>query len=481
VSETRYVRVAALKSADLFRKHLTSSSIDLAFDDVLLPPGESPFAKPFVDGPIRVGNRFCVLPMEGWDGTPSGEPSELTRRRWQRFGASGAKLIWGGEAVAVRHDGRANPNQLLISEETEPALASLRDELVNAHRARFGPDADADLYLGLQLTHSGRFSRPNVWNRPEPLAANHNPVLDKRFPDGVPIMSDGDIDRLIDQFVAAAKRAYAIGFQFVDLKHCHGYFGHELLSAKDREGKYGGSLENRMRFLLAVADGIRSEVPRLGIGVRLSVIDSVPYKKTTDGPGEPEIAPDGYEHGFGVIGASGVDRALDEGREFLQLLRSRGIRWVCLTAGSPYYCPHVVRPALFPPADGYEPPEDPLHGVARQIKVTATLKSEFPDMVFVGSAYTYLQEWLPNVGQYTLRNGMTDFVGLGRMMLSYPDLAADVLAGRPLARKFVCRTFSDCTTGPRLGLVSGCYPLDPFYVSHPHAPVLKESKAPART
>jgi 2,4-dienoyl-CoA reductase-like NADH-dependent reductase (Old Yellow Enzyme family) len=481
VSETRYVRVAALKSADLFRKHLTSSSIDLAFDDALLPPKESPFAKPFVDGPIKVGNRFCVLPMEGWDGTPSGEPSDLTRRRWQRFGASGAKLIWGGEAVAVRHDGRANPNQLLISPETEPALASLRDDLVNAHRARFGPDADGDLYLGLQLTHSGRFSRPNVWNRPEPLAANHNPVLDKRFPDGVPVLSDGDIDRLIEQFVAAAKRAYAIGFQFVDLKHCHGYFGHELLSAKDREGKYGGSLENRMRFLLAVADGIRSEAPRLGIGVRLSVIDSVPYKKTTDGPGEPEIAPDGYKHGFGVLGSSGVDRALDEGREFLRLLRARGIRWVCLTAGSPYYCPHVVRPALFPPADGYEPPEDPLHGVARQINVTATLKSEFPDMVFVGSAYTYLQEWLPNVGQYTLRNGMTDFVGLGRMMLSYPDLAADVLAGRPLARKFVCRTFSDCTTGPRLGLVSGCYPLDPFYVSHPHAPVLKESKAPART
>jgi len=481
VSDTRYVRVAALKTADLFKRHLTSSRIDLGFDDALLPPGESPFAQPFVDGSIRVGNRFCVLPMEGWDGTTSGEPSELTRRRWQRFGTSGAKLIWGGEAVAVRHDGRANPNQLLISEQTEPALASLRDELVSAHRARFGANADADLYLGLQLTHSGRFSRPNVWNRPEPLAASSNPVLDKRFPGGVPVMSDDEIDRLIEQFIAAAKRAYAIGFQFVDIKHCHGYFGHELLSARNREGKYGGSLENRTRFLDSVADGIRSEVPGLGIGVRLSVIDSVPYRKTADGPGEPETPASGYRHGFGVIGDSGLESALDDGRALLQRLRSRGIRWVCLTAGSPYYCPHVVRPALFPPADGYEPPEDPLHGVARQIKATATLKSEFPDMVFVGSAYTYLQEWLPHVGQYTLRNGMTDFVGLGRMMLSYPDLAADVLAGRPLARKFVCRTFSECTTGPRLGLVSGCYPLDPLYVSHPHAATLKEAKAPART
>ena len=229
------------------------------------------------------------------------------------------------------------------------------------------------------------------------------------------------------------------------------------------------------------SDGIRAAVPGLGIGVRLSVIDSVPYRKTADGPGEPETTAAGYRHGFGVIDESGVDRALDDGRELLRLLQSRGVRWVCLTAGSPYYCPHVVRPALFPPADGYEPPEDPLRGVARQIRVTATLKSEFPDMVFVGSAYTYLQEWLPNVGQYTLRHGMSDFVGLGRMMLSYPDLAADVLEGRPLTRKLVCRTFSDCTTGPRLGLVSGCYPLDPLYVAHPHAAILKEAKAPART
>ena len=491
MSEARYVRVAALKTAALFRNHLESSGIDLGFDDALVAPTESPFAQPFVDGPVRVGNRFCVLPMEGWDGTTTGEPSDLTRRRWQRFGASGAKLVWGGEAVAVRHDGRANPNQLLMSERNEPSLASLRDELVTAHRERFGSNADSDLYLGLQLTHSGRFSRPNVWNRPEPLAAHANPVLDKRFPGGVTLMTDEAIDRLVEEFIEAARRAYAIGFQFVDIKHCHGYFGHELLSARERSGRYGGTLENRTRFLFAVVDGIRATVPGLGIGVRLSVIDSVPYRKTADGPGEPEPATAGYQYVFGVMEESAIDRALldrslldrslNDGRAFLRLLQARGIRWVCLTAGSPYYCPHVVRPALFPPTDGYEPPEDPLRGVARQIAVTARLKAEFPEMVFVGSAYTYLQEWLPNVGQYTLRHGMTDFVGLGRMMLSYPELAADLLAGRPLTRKHVCRTFSDCTTGPRLGLVSGCYPLDPFYVAHPHAPILKEAKAPART
>jgi NADPH2 dehydrogenase len=480
VSDARYVRVAALKNSDSLKKHLDGAGIDLPFDATLMPAAESPLAQQFVSGGVRVGNRFCVLPMEGWDGTTDGEPSDLTRRRWRRFGSGGAKLIWGGEAVAVRHDGRANPNQLMLTARTEPALAALRDDLVKSHRERFGPNADSDLYLGLQLTHSGRFSRPNVWNRPEPLAAYAHPFLDKRFPAGVPTMTDEDIDRLIDHFIDAARRAYAIGFQFIDIKHCHGYFGHELLSARDRAGKYGGSLENRTRFLFSVAEGVRAAVPGLGLGVRLSVIDSVPFRKTADGPGEPETSAADYRCGFGVFEDGCVEKALDDGRELLRMLQARDIRWVCLTAGSPYYCPHVVRPALFPPIDGYEPPEDPFRGVARQIRVTATLKSEFPEMVFVGSAYSYLQEWLPNVAQYTVRNGMTDFVGLGRIMLSYPAIAADVLEGRPLARKQLCRTFSDCTTGPRMGLVSGCYPLDSEYVNHPDHAALKEAKAPAR-
>jgi 2,4-dienoyl-CoA reductase-like NADH-dependent reductase (Old Yellow Enzyme family) len=419
--------------------------------------------------------------MEGWDGTAEGEPGELTRRRWRHFGESGAALIWGGEAVAVRHDGRANPNQLLLTERTQPALASLREDLVAAHREHFGPNADADMYIGLQLTHSGRFARPNVWNRAEPKAAYAHPVLDARFPAGVSIMTDDEIDRLVEEFVEAARRAWDIGFQFVDVKHCHGYFGHELLSAVDRPGKYGGSLENRTRFLFSVVDGIRAVAPKLGIGVRLSAVDSVPFKKGADGIGVPEVDLEGYRHGFGVIGRGSLDRALDDSRKLLRLMRARGVRWVCVSAGSPYYCPHLIRPALFPPLDGYLPPEEPLAGVARHIDATARLKAEFPDMVFVGSGYTYLQEWLPNVAQYNLHHAMTDFVGIGRLVLSYPAMPADILAGRPLQRKLFCRTFSDCTTGPRLGLVSGCYPLDPLYAAHPDAARVKDGKAPART
>ena len=146
-----------------------------------------------------------------------------------------------------------------------------------------------------------------------------------------------------------------------------------------------------------------------------------------------------------------LDRALDDSRALLRTLSRLGVRWICVTAGSPYYCPHIQRPAYFPPTDGYQPPEDPLRGVARQLQATAILKAAFPQMMIVGSAYSYLQEWLPHVAQYHVRRGLTDFVGLGRMVLAYPELPADVLAGAPLRRQVLCRTFSDCTTRPADG------------------------------
>jgi 2,4-dienoyl-CoA reductase-like NADH-dependent reductase (Old Yellow Enzyme family) len=461
-----YPRVASLKTASAFREHLTRSRISLNFDERIDPAG--PLAQPIdVDG-VRVGNRFCILPMEGWDGTLAGEPSELTRRRWRNFGISGAKLIWGGEAVAVRHDGRANPNQLMMTSDTQRSIAMLREHLLAAHRERFGPNADRDLYVGLQITHSGRFARPDVWNRSAPLVACPHPVLDRRFPDGVRVLTDDELDRLVDDYIEAARLASDVGFQFIDVKACHGYLGHELLGATTRAGRYGGALENRMRFITQVIHGIRSAIPNLGIFVRVSVFDVVPHRKRADGVGIPENVT-GTEPAFGLLADEDMDRALEDGRVLLRHLETLGVRWICISAGSPYYNPHIQRPAFFPPLDGYEPPEDPLRGVARQIDATAKLKSEFPNLIFVGSAYSYLQEWLPHVAQYNVRNGLTDFVGLGRVVLSYPELPADVLSGKPLGRASICRTFSDCTTGPRMGMVSGCYPLDPFYAARPEA------------
>lgn len=471
----RYRRVAQLRSADEFRAYLREIGVEIPFDETMLHGVGAPLAQAYTVYGRKLGNRFAVLPMEGWDGAPDGSPTEFVRRRWTRFGESGAKLIWGGEAAAVRPDGRANPNQLIINRETVGEIAELRGLLVGAHRQHFG-NAE-DMLIGLQLTHSGRFCRPNDKQRLEPYILYHHPLLDDKYhlPDDYPVMTNDQIAELIADFVEAAVLAQAAGFDFVDIKHCHGYLGHEFLTAVDRPGRYGGSFENRTRFLREIVEGIRRRAPGLQIGVRLSAFDSLPFQAGLDGKGEPVGWQGDYPYAFGgERGGLGFD--LSEPHAFLDLLESLDIRLVCITGGSPYYNPHVQRPALFPPSDGYQPPEDPLAGAARHIAVAAELKRAHPNLIFVGTGYSYLQDWLPNVAQHVVRTGMIDVVGLGRMMLTYPDMVADVLGGRPLQRKRICRTFSDCTTAPRNGLISGCYPLDDFYKQREEADQLAAAK-----
>lgn len=463
----RYPRIAKLRTPDDFLAHLQQLGISLPFDTQLQHGAESPLAQSATVGASSVGNRFCILPMEGWDGTVDGQPTDLTIRRWRNFGASGAKLIWGGEAVAVAHEGRANPNQLWLHESTQQAIGQLRTELIEQHESCF--ESRDDLLVGLQLTHSGRFARPNDKAKLEPLVAYRHPVLDSKFDahQSLHVLTDAEVEQLIEQFVAASVTSADLGFDFVDIKHCHGYLGHEFLSAFDRPGPFGGSFENRTRFLRNIVTGIRAKRPELMLAVRLSAVDWPPYRPGQGGVGEPMFEGDGrYTHAFGGDQTGrGID--LSEPIRFLKLLEELDIPLVCISVGSPYYNPHFQRPAIFPPSDGYSPPEDPLVGVARQIEITAKLKQACPGLQVVGSGYTYLQQWLPNVAQAAVDQHMTDFVGLGRMVLSYPDLPADVLAGRDLANKKICRTFSDCTTAPRNGLVSGCYPLDPFYKQMP--------------
>src|SRR5256714_361506 len=161
-----YVKIATLKSVAAFREYLESLGIEIPCDDALKEGKASPLAQPCELFGRKIGNRFVIQPMEGWDGTADGRPTEKVVRRWERFGTSGAKVIWGGEAVAVRHDGRANPNQLAINEHSRADLSALRDTVINEHRSVTG--SATDLLIGLQLTHSGRYSRPNAHDRPEP-------------------------------------------------------------------------------------------------------------------------------------------------------------------------------------------------------------------------------------------------------------------------------------------------------------------------
>jgi 2,4-dienoyl-CoA reductase-like NADH-dependent reductase (Old Yellow Enzyme family) len=483
-----YPRVGHFRTARQFAQHLRELAPGLPFDPEVLTAAEgSPLARPIQIGGRTVGNRWCIHPMEGWDAGDDGSPTEHVARRWRHFGQSGAKLIWGCEAYAVRRDGRANPNQLYYSAENVEPMRRLLQGLLDAHSERFGRSATDDLLVGLQLTHSGRFCRPDHKDKPQPRIAYHHPVLDAKFGidphDSSVVLTDDEIKRLVDDYILVSKMAHQIGFHFVDVKHCHGYLGHELLSATARPGPYGGSLQNRTRFLREIVEGIRAQCPGLLIGVRLSVFDTPPFFPDPAlsiggkfGPGVAHEYPTPYP-GFGCDPDDPLRIELSEPIELLRRMRDElKLELVNLTAGSPYYNPHIQRPAYYPPSDGYQPPEDPLAGCLRQIDAVRQIRQAVPGLPIIGTAYTYFQDYLPNVAQAVVRQGWVDLVGLGRMALSYWDLPAHVLEGRPLETNRICRTFSDCTTSPRNGLVSGCYPLDPYYKTSPAADRLKDAK-----
>ena len=477
-------RIPTLKTPADFRKYAASLGLDIPCDDAIATAATSPLAQPVAQVQINgkhIGNRIAIQPMEGWDGTTTGGATDETRRRWQRFGESGAKLIYGGEAMAVRPDGRANPNQLIIGPENKKDIAELRHILIAAHKERFG--TTDDLVIGFQLTHSGRYCKPADKFRMEPRVAYRHPILDRRFnvTSDAQVFTDGEIEQLIQKYIEAAHLAADIGADFVDIKHCHGYLLHEFLSAFTRPGKYGGSFENRTRILREIVAGIGKKID---IAVRLSAFDFVPFKPDPAlsqpgklGPGIPEEFSIPYRGAFGTNPENPIQYDLTETFDFIQLCDDLGVKILNLSAGSPYYNPHIQRPAAYPPSDGYQPPEDPLVGVARQMEVVRQLKTKTPpNIVMVGSAYSYLQEYLPHVAQAAVRQGWTDMIGLGRMVLAYPNLFPDVFQNGALATKSICRTFSDCTTAPRNGMISGCYPLDKYYAAKPEFQKIKEIK-----
>src|SRR6266404_2086858 len=312
----KLVRIPSLKTVADFRDHVASLGIDLPCEDTIAIGAASPLAQPLKQIRVNdktIGNRYAVQPMEGWDGTPNGGITEDVLRRWRRFGESGAKLIFGGEAMAVRPDGRANPNQLIINQENKAGLAKLRETLFSAHQERYG--SVDDLVIGFQVTHSGRFCKPNEKFRLEPRVAYRHPILDRKFnvTSDEQIWTDAEIEHLIEDYVRAARIAWEAGADFVDIKHCHGYLLHEFLSAFTRPGKYGGSFENRTRVLRDIVSGIRASGNKIEIAVRLSAFDFVPFKPDPTrsqpgkpGPGIPEDFSDclPYRFAFGVNNAN---------------------------------------------------------------------------------------------------------------------------------------------------------------------------------
>jgi 2,4-dienoyl-CoA reductase-like NADH-dependent reductase (Old Yellow Enzyme family) len=387
--------------------------------------------------------------MEGCDGTLDGAPDELTIRRWARFGAGGAKLLWG-EAVAIDPEFRANPRQLLMSDRNLAAL----EQLVALARTAHG-NAN-DFLVGLQLTHSGR------WSCSTPVVMFHDPALRNNGR----IITDDELDRLQDRYVAAAVRTRDIGCDFVDIKQCHRYLLSEMLAARTRPGKYGGSLENRTRFVREVLARIAAEAPELVRGTRMNFFDGVPFRKNpSTGVGEP------------VAGATENYLEPDEAVEALRMFEQAGLQLVNVTAGCPYYNPHVGRPADREPPDGYGAPESGLTGVARHFALAQAAHRACPDLPVVGTGYSYLRHYAVEAGEANLRDGRVTLVGLGRGAIAYPDFARDV----QMDKRKACYTVSYCTTlmrakGNDLGqYATGCVPRDPVY-----AKLLQEIQKEAR-
>ncbi len=463
------------KSAGDLAEEARSLGLDVRVSDDL-----PALLEPVAVASRRVGNRLAVQPMEGCDGTPDGMPDELTFRRYRRFGAGGAKLIWG-EAAAVVPEGRANPRQLVADAAHADGLARLLDACRASHREAWGDDSD--LLVGLQLTHSGRYSNPR------PILAQHDPALDPRTlvdrkaglaitPD-YPTISDDDLDRLQDRYVEAAEVARRAGFDFVDLKQCHRYLLNELLASKTRPGKYGGAFENRTRFIREVVARIRREVPGLMVGTRLNVFDGLPYQPGPDMVGVPCPHEIPFRSGWGTREDDPHEADLAEPIALIGRLRDLGVALVNVTMGNPYASPHILRPFEYPPPDGYETPEHPLVGVDRHFRLAAQVQRAYPDLPVVGSGYSWLQAWMFHAGAANVRDGRIAFVGVGRGALSHPDFARNLADGRPLDPKRTCRTFSYCTALMRskhnaMGqFPTGCPPFDKAV----YGPIWKEAQA----
>ena len=413
-----------------------------AIDDVSI------LAKPVQAGGLLIPNSLAVHPMEGCDGDSQGRPGKLTLRRYERFAAGGAGLLWV-EATAVVPEGRANPRQLWLHEKNKDSFRAMVEKIRQAAAEGNGPKHRPAMVL--QLTHSGRYSKPEGAVYPiipqrdpyrDPLIPQQKPNPDRssRIPDDWPLVTDEYLDKLQDAYVEAARLAFEVGFDAVDIKSCHGYLINELFACHKRKGKYGGSFENRTRFVLEVIDKIRNELGEKGAVVtRLGVYDAIPYP-----------------YGWGVDKKDYTKPDLTEPKKLIGLLQQHGVNLVNVTIANPYYNPHIGRPFNETIVGGYEEPEHPLTGVGRLVNITGEIQKEFPDIAILGTGYSWLRTLFANVGAANKTAGLATLIGAGRMAFAYPDFAKDIITKGRMYPEKVCVSCSACTQIMRDGGTTGC-------------------------
>ncbi len=428
-----------LRTAAELRAEAGRLGLDIPYED-----GISALLGKVPIGGREIPNRLAVLPMEGADAEAGGAPSERTLRRYRRHAAGGSGLIWC-EATAVRPDGRSNPGQLLLTEKTLGGFAKLVEEVRAAANKEWGA-GHRPLFV-LQLTHSGRFSKPE--GTPRPMIVQHNPHLDPLhgLPPDYPLVSDVELEEIRDAFVEAAELAAAAGFDGVDVKACHGYLVSETLAAHNRTGsRYGGPFESRTRLLLETVRLVREEVPGLLVTSRISATDTVPFP-----------------FGFGMDPDEPDRTDLAEAKALITLLVGAGVRFLSISLGIPYWKPYIGRPFDRPVPGGKVPEEHPLEGVARHLGTAAELQRSSPGTAVVGAGYSWLRAFGPGVGAAMVGSGRASVFGLGRGALAYPDFARDLLRTGGLDPRQVCTTCSLCSHLLRQQKPVGCVVRDPEY------------------
>jgi len=288
----------------------------------------SVLTEPVQVGGLVIPNSLAVHPMEGCDGDSAGRPGKLTLRRYERFAAGGAGLIWA-EATAVVPEGRANPRQLWFNEKSKDSFAAMVKRMRVVAAESMGPEHKPVIVA--QLTHSGRYSKPE--GVAHPLIVGRCPYRDalvpqekpnrnakSKIPDDWPVLTDEYLDELQDAYVAAARMAFEVGFDAVDVKSCHGYLINELFACRNRKGRYGGSFENRTRFVLDVIDKIHKELgEETPVVTRLGIYDAIPYP-----------------YGWGVDKDDYTKPDLTEPKKLIALLQQRGVKLINVTAANPY-------------------------------------------------------------------------------------------------------------------------------------------------
>lgn len=378
-------------------------------------------------------NRFIVLPVEGRDSNSDGTPSEMTRRRYRRYAAGGAGTIHF-EAVAIWQQGRSSDLQLMISEKNTPAIKSL----VNLVRQTAAEQHHHNVICIMQLQESGRYRHASGTI---PGLVVPSPEFDTRarVPAGTPLMTDEQLDEVLQHLVYASVLAYQAGFDGVDVKACHRYLLSELLAAKSRGGRYGGTFENRTRMILEAIDLIRKTIhdPKFLITSRLNLYDAI-------------------VNGWGVS-AEGLTPDLSEPLKLIGLMKSRGVSFVSTTCGTPYGRAWINRPfdRVIP---GSSPaPEHPLESVCRGLSLTEQAQHAYPDLPMSTFGCAWLRQYLPNVSAGIITEGGAQLIGLGRMAFAYPNLPADIAAGRPFDENSTCVTCSLCSQYMAAGGHAGCY------------------------